>query len=114
MTPDDLRGLVQHLPSVTEDTKWDHLCFLVGAKIFALAGYTPDSPVCFKVSGEDFAILTDREDIRQAPHFARGQWVVVDHPRALTRLEWKEYLSKSYALVAEKLPKKTRKELGLL
>ena len=114
MTPDDLRALVAHLKGVTEDVKWEHLTFLVGNKIFAIAGFSPVTRVGLKVSDEDFAELTAREDITQAPHFAKGQWVQIGRPGALTRRQWKEYLAKSYALVAEKLPKKTRKELGIL
>lgn len=113
MTADDLRDLIAPLAKVTEDIKWeDNLCFLVGNKIFAIAGLSA-ARVGFKVSEEDFAELTGRDDIAQAPHFARGQWVQVNHPKALSRQEWKEYLAKSYALVLEKLPKKTRKELGI-
>lgn len=114
MSPDDLREMVRPLPGVTEDVKWgENLCFLVGLRIFALAAFSPVTRVCFKVAEEDFAELTGREDITQAPHFARGQWVEVGRPGALTRQEWKTYLAKSYALVLEKVPKKTRKELGI-
>jgi predicted DNA-binding protein (MmcQ/YjbR family) len=114
MTPDDLRSLVSHLPSVTEDIKWgEHLTFLIGNKIFAIAGFTPVTMVSIKVGEEDFAALTGREDITQAPHSAKGQWVQIGRPGALSRREWVEYLSRSYRLVAEKLPKKTRKELGI-
>jgi predicted DNA-binding protein (MmcQ/YjbR family) len=113
MTEEDLRALTAHLPKVTEDIKWeDNLCFLVGDKIFAIASLS-GSRVGFKVSEEDFAELTARDGIAQAPHFARGQWVQVNRPGALSRQEWKEYMAKSYALVLEKLPKKTRKELGI-
>ncbi|TDW97249.1 MmcQ/YjbR family DNA-binding protein [Dinghuibacter silviterrae] len=113
MTADDLRALTADLPKVTEDIKWeDNLTFLVGDKIFAIAGLAGNR-VGFKVSEEDFAELTGRDDIIQAPHFARGQWVQVNRPGALSRQEWKDYLKKSYTLVLEKLPKKTRKELGI-
>lgn len=114
MTADDLRAIIQPLPGVTEDVKWgDNLCMLVGLRIFALANFSQGARVCFKVTEEDFAGLTGREDIIQAPHFARGQWVQVERAGALSRQEWREYLSKSYALVLEKVPKKTRKELGI-
>lgn len=114
MSPDDLRALVAQLQGVTEDIKWgEHLTFLVGNKIFAISGFTPLTRVSFKVSEDDFAELTGREDITQAPHLARGQWVQVERPGALSRREWVEYLSRSYRLVLEKLPKKTRKELGI-
>lgn len=114
MSPDDLRALVRHLPGVTEDIKWgENLTFLVGNKIFAIASFSQGARVGFKVSEEDFAGLTGREDITQAPHFARGQWVQVWRPGALSRQEWTEYLGRSYQMVVEKLPKKTRKELGI-
>jgi predicted DNA-binding protein (MmcQ/YjbR family) len=114
MTPDDLRGLVSELPAVTEDVKWgEHLTFLIANKIFAIAGFSPVTQVSFKVHEEDFAELTGREGITQAPHSAKGQWVQVGRPSALSRREWVEYLSRSYHLVVEKLPKKTRKELGI-
>ena len=114
MTPEDLRLLLKELPAVTEDVKWEtNLCFLVGGKIFALASLDQPTRVAFKVSDEDFALLTGREDIIQAPHFARNQWVQVLKAGALTRREWQDYLAASYGLIVEKLPKKIRKELDV-
>jgi len=114
MTPEDLRLLLKDLPAVTEDIKWeDNLCFLVGGKIFALASLAQPLRVAFKCNEEDFAGLTGREDIIQAPHFARNQWVQVLKASALTRKEWQDCLAASYGLVVEKLPKKVRKELDV-
>ena len=114
MSPEDLRLLLKDLTAVTEDVKWeDNLCFLVGGKIFVMANLTQPLRVAFKCTQEDFALLTDREDIIQAPHLARNQWVQVLKANALSRKEWKEYLEASYALVVEKLTKKVRKELDV-
>jgi predicted DNA-binding protein (MmcQ/YjbR family) len=114
MNTDQLREYCLSLKAAEEGVKWEHLCFMVREKIFCLAGFEDDSFVCFKVSPDDFGSLTERDGIEQAPHFARGQWVVVEKRSSLKNAEWKEYLQRSYNLVKSKLPKKQQKEIDEL
>ena len=57
--------------------------------------------------------LTERTGINQARYFAKGQWVTVDDISLLPEKEWKSYLAESHRLVASKLTKKKRTELGI-
>lgn len=116
MDIEQLRALALSFPAVTEDIKWgDHLCFNVGDKMFLLT--SPDElPInaCFKVSEEDFEILTDRrEEFGQAAHFAKRQWITIKDINSLSNKEWQYYLKASYDAVVAKLTKKRRAELGI-
>ncbi|GAA4453855.1 MmcQ/YjbR family DNA-binding protein [Rurimicrobium arvi] len=115
MDIETLREYALRCKAATEDIKWeDHLCFSVGAKMFLLT--SPAAvPVtaCFKVSEEDFDLLCERPEFRQAPHFAKRKWIYVDDINALSSKEWKLYLQRSYESVVAKLTKKLRAELGI-
>ena len=45
---------------------------------------------------------------------ARAKWVQVTKPAVWNRNQWEAYIKGSYELVAAKLTKKQRQELGLL
>lgn len=112
MNTDQMREYCLKLKGVTEGIKWeDHLCFMVAEKLFCITGFADTDGVSFKVSPDDFAILTERKGIIQARYFAKGQWVSVEKRSALKKAEWEEYLQKSYELVKSKLTKKQQKEI---
>jgi predicted DNA-binding protein (MmcQ/YjbR family) len=115
MTVEALQSICKKLPHTTEDIKWEtHLCYSVGGKVFIITN--PDSsPVSasFKVNDEDFAILPERDGFKPAPYMARHKWIYVDDINRLNKKEWMGYLETAYKLVAQKLPAKTRKQLGL-
>lgn len=112
MNTDMLQEYCMSLPAAQEGVKWeDHLCFMIAEKMFCITGFTDDTNVSFKVTPEDFEVLTEREGIVQAKYFAKKQWVSISKRNALRNAEWKEYLKKSYNLVKEKLPKKVQKEI---
>ena len=112
MNNEQLRTYCISLPGATEGIKWeDHICFMVGAKIFCITGMNDADHVSIKVTEEDFYELTEKQGIEQAAHFAKKQWIALYKRNALTKEEWKNYLSKSYELVKAKLPKKIREQL---
>jgi predicted DNA-binding protein (MmcQ/YjbR family) len=115
MTIEELMAISQALNGVTTDIKWEeHLCFNVGEKIFLLTAPDQVPPTAsFKVSEEDFDLLTERKGIKQARYFAKRQWVTVDDISLLSAREWEHYIAASYKLVASKLTKKLRAELGM-
>ena len=115
MTIESLMNICQGLKGTTTDIKWeDHLCFNVGEKIYLITSPDQVPPnASFKVSEEDFDILCEREGIRQARYFARRQWVSVENISLLNHAEWEKYIARSHALVASKLTRKKRVELGL-
>ena len=114
MTTEALQQFCLSLPATSEEVKWEHnLCFMVDKKIFCLTDIVYEFGIAFKCSEEDFAELLERDGIIQAPHMARNKWIKVVRPDALTKDDWKEYIQKSYNLVAAGLSKKRRAELGL-
>lgn len=107
-----IRKLCTGLPSVTEDIKWGNdLCFLIGNKLFCVAGLQTPTTVSFKVKDEEFDIMSSREGLEPAPYLARYKWVLVTDLTKLTTTEWHHYIRQSYELVRLKLPKKTLRDL---
>lgn len=116
MDIETLQQMALTLPAATEDIKWDdHLCFSVGEKMFLLTSPSlMPITACFKVSEEDFEELCNKDEgFRQAPHFAKRKWILVEDIYLLTKKEWQYYLQKSYDSVVAKLTKKLRSELGV-
>jgi predicted DNA-binding protein (MmcQ/YjbR family) len=110
-----LRRYCLSLPHATEDVQWgNNLLFRIGRKMFAIAALdrTPTS-VSFKCTPEEFAELVEREGIIPAPYLARNKWVLLESLDALPAKELKRLIKDSYAMVAAKLPKRVRGELGL-
>jgi len=102
------------MPYATESIQWGNdLVMKVGGKMFAVMALEP-SPVwlSFKCTPEDFAELIERPGILPAPYVARYHWVALETRDALTAAELKHQLRRSYELVLEKLPRKTRSALA--
>ena len=113
MDIDFIRQITKPLNGVTEDIKWGNdLCFCV-SMMFCVTGLDATSGASMKVTEEEFHELTSREGIIPAPYLARNMWVYVESPTALNKKEWEYYITQSYQLVASKLTKKVRKELGI-
>lgn len=108
----ELRATCLSFPGATEDIKWGNdLCFLVGEKMFCATSANVDQGASFKVTDEDFALLTTREGIIPAPYLARAKWVYVLDFSRISEAEWLHYLRQSYELVKSKLPKKIQNQL---
>ncbi len=104
------------LPGVTKNLQWGNdLVFKVAGKMFAVMGADPGEPtgLSFKAGDGSFEILTRMRGIVPAPYLARARWVRLDHLGVLPLQEVKEYLARSHALVAARLTKKQRAEIGL-
>lgn len=116
MTVEDLRNIALELPGTTEDIKWEnHLCFSVGKKMYLVT--SPDqvpSSASFKVDPEKFDEIISEEGFKKHAYLGRYYWVHVDDMNRLSIKKWKGAISESYSLVSAKLPKKIKKELGLL
>ena len=110
MTLDGLREICLDFEDVTEDIKWGHdICFSIGGKMFLVTA-AGENPVgaSFKVTGEEFDMLMEREGFTPAPYVARYKWVYVNDINLLNKREWKSFAAQSYELVKAKLPKKKR------
>jgi predicted DNA-binding protein (MmcQ/YjbR family) len=100
-------------PGAAEGIKWeDHLCFMICEKMFCVTGMHDQANVSFKVSDEDFEMLTEREGVIPAPYMARNKWVAVENRSSLTAKEWKHYLKQSYLIIRGKLPKKLQAQFS--
>ncbi|MDO5655870.1 MAG: MmcQ/YjbR family DNA-binding protein [Flavobacteriaceae bacterium] len=114
MNLDNLIQICEEFPSVNHDIKWgNHLCYTIGEKIFIIISLDEDPiSASFKVTPEDFEILCDKNGVKQAPHLARNQWVMIEDISEFTTSEWSEFIRNSYKLISAKLSLKKQKELG--
>lgn len=111
---DVLLDFCRALPGATEDVKWgDHLVFSVGDKMFAMFDVGESDLVRFKVAEGLFPILTREAGISPAPYLARQSWIRLEHTRVLPREEIQDLLRESHELVAAKLTRRLRRELGI-
>jgi|SRR5579872_3931044 len=115
MNLEALRRYCLSLPHTTEGMQWgDNLLFRIGGKIYVIVA-VDSVPVrfAFKCTPQEFAELIEREGIVPAPYMARNHWVSAMGFDVLPRTELKRLIKDSYAMVAAKLPKKARAEMGL-
>ena len=100
------------LPATEIVQQWGGFVGKVGGKVFALIGDAGE-PIVFKVSEISFDGLTTLEGVGQAAYFAKRAWVSVDKGAPLTDAELKAYIKASHGMIAGKLTRKLRAELGL-
>ena len=99
------------LPAVTKVIQWgDSNVYKVGGKVFAICGLP--GGLSFKVSPIGFVVLTEDGPGRQAPYCAKGHWVNVALDGAPDG-DLADWLTTAHALIAAKLTRKAKLELGL-
>lgn len=108
---DEFSTLVSKLPGTSLGEQWEALVAKVGGKVFCLLG-DASGDIVFKVGEIAFDGLTAMDGISQAAYFAKRQWVRVA-PGALEPELLAGYIAESHRLVAAKLTRKLRAELGL-
>jgi predicted DNA-binding protein (MmcQ/YjbR family) len=114
MNIEQLQQICAKLPGVTEDIKWENdLCFSVGGKMFLVASLqqVPTS-ASFKVTDDQFAELSLKKGFKPAPYMARHKWIWLEDINLLTTKQWAFYVSQSYEIIKQKLPKKIQKQLS--
>jgi predicted DNA-binding protein (MmcQ/YjbR family) len=113
VTKDELHRAAMALPGTTQDVKWgaDYV-YSVGGKMF---GATDEaySSLSFKATDIAYEALTETGRARPAPYAARFKWVMFDDLASLDAAEVADWLKTAHGLVAGKLPKTQRAELGL-
>lgn len=102
---------VSTLKAVEVTEQWNSHVAKVGGKVFALIGY--DEAIVFKVTEMSFDMLTELEGVGQAPYFAKRAWVRVSPEADLSAKDLEAYVAASYEMIASKLTRKARAELGL-
>jgi len=116
MNLDSLRAFCLSLPHVGEKLQWgDHILFTIGGRMFCISTLEPTGPtkLSFKCTPDTFAELVERPDIIPAPYMARNYWVSLTEWDAIPTPELRTLIRDSYNLVASKLPKRLRTQLGL-
>ena len=118
MTREAFNAFCASLPATTHVVQWGGSdVWKVGGKVFALCGWgeggTP--AFTFKVSDLAYEVLSDMPGLRPAPYLAsRGlKWVQQFESPGLSDAELEAHIAASHAMVAAKLTKRKRAELGL-
>ncbi len=113
MTPEAFDKAARALPGVTMDVQWgdDHV-YKVGGKMFAVHGPS-DGSFCFKASDIAFEALTETGRGIPAPYLARAKWVQFASLKDEDAAEVIDWLVSAHGLVAAKLTRKVRAELGI-
>ena len=106
------RKYVSALPAVTIVEQWESHVAKVGGKVFALCGQDGDH-LTFKVTELSFEALTGVDGVGQAPYFAKRAWVSVGKGAELSDADLKAYIAASHRMIAGRLTRKARTELGL-
>lgn len=101
------------LPAVTLDHPFGpgHDAYKIGGRMFALIGAMDG--LSFKVSDIAYAVLTETGRAAPAPYLARAKWVHLNDPADWPDDELTEHLVNAHALIAAKLTRKARTDLGL-
>lgn len=102
------------LPGATADIKWGaDWVASVGGKMFLCGGPEPGPwrGCSFKVDAHRFLELSGLPGFAPAPYLARAQWVQLRDAKALPRADLKALVTRSHALVLQRLPKKMQREL---
>ncbi|ATQ44108.1 MmcQ/YjbR family DNA-binding protein [Caulobacter mirabilis] len=113
MTPAAFDAVCAGLPGVRMDVQWgdDHV-WKVGDKMFAVRAANGGS-FSFKASDIAFEALTAEGPGRPAPYLARAKWVRFDDMATLDDDELADWLRTAHGLVAAKLTRAKRRELGI-
>lgn len=116
MSPEAFDQACLALPGATLSIQWgdDHV-FKVGGKMCAVrgSGVTLGGGVSFKASDVAFEVLTESGQATPAPYLARAKWVHFPDLAALDADEVADWVKTAHDLIAAKLTRKARAELGL-
>ena len=116
MTPEAFDEACLALPGATMSVQWgdDHV-FKVGGKMFAVRGegVTLGGGISFKASDVAFEVLTQTGRARPAPYLARARWGHFAERGELDADEVADWVRSAHGLVAAKLTRRLRAELGL-
>lgn len=117
MTRDEFDAFCKSLPATTHVIQWGNASvWKVGGKIFAICSRWGDGDhqrIGFKCSDMSYSLLTQQDGMIPAPYLARAKWVQMEKEGALSEEDLKAYIVAAHKIIAAKLTKKARKELGL-
>ena len=84
----------------------------IGGKVYCLLTGEPGE-IWLKVSDMAFDLMPEMPFIRPASYFARARWVAIAPQSPLSETEIAAYIAEAYRLVAARLTRRVRRELGL-
>jgi len=117
VTRDQFDAYCATLPATTNVIQWGNASvWKVGGKIFAICsnwGEGNQAKFSFKCSDLSYSMLIQEEGIIPAPYLARANWVQVETPEAMSDEDLKAYFVAAHAIIAKKLTKAARRDLGL-
>ena len=112
MTPEAVDAFCRSLPGATCQIQWEtDQVYKVGGKMFAVRG--PTGTLSFKVNDIAFEMLAETGAARPAPYMARAKWVFLDDLASMPDDDLTAYLREAHAIIAARLTRKLRTELGL-
>jgi len=113
VTLDDYEAFCLSLPASTLSVQWGgtHV-YKVGGKMFAMHGGEAAAPT-FKASDMAFELLQETGVGVAAPYMQRAKWIKLVSEDALSNEDLRAYLRQAHALIAARLTRKARQELGL-
>ncbi|SUA99322.1 Uncharacterized protein conserved in bacteria [Pannonibacter phragmitetus] len=103
------------LAATTHVIQWEGASvWKVGGKIFAIWSDWKGTPaVSFKCSDMVYQILSEQPGLAPAPYLARAKWIQLQDLEAMSEADLFAYIHAAHGLVAAKLTRKLRQELGL-
>ena len=117
MTRAEFDAFCGSLRATTNVVQWgDASVWKLGGKIFAVCsnwGAGSHEKFSFKCSDLAFSVLIEQPGIIPAPYLARAKWVQVETPDAMPDTDLRDYIRTAYDIIAGKLTKAARRELGV-
>jgi predicted DNA-binding protein (MmcQ/YjbR family) len=107
--------LCKSLTGTTMVVQWsDSHVHKVGGKLFALAHeWNGNIAFMLKATPLSYQILVEQGIATRAPYLTRGNWLQIAIPTVLSDTDLSSYIRESYRIIAGKLPKVLRAELGI-
>lgn len=111
-----LRAEMDRYAGSTRNIQWmDHLCYKVGGKLFAILGRDPDegtTSMSIKCAPSNFAAMTKRKGVTQAPYLAKKKWIRIADVAAIPWSDLRKWVRDSYEEVVAGLPKAMQESLS--
>lgn len=113
MSPEAFDAACRALPGVIMTVQWggEHV-YKVGGRMFAVLGHERRG-ASMKVSDIAFEALIETGLARPAPYLARARWVAFADIADLDEADASGWIANAHALVAAKLTRAARREIGL-
>ncbi|PCH80685.1 MAG: hypothetical protein COB90_07605 [Hyphomicrobiales bacterium] len=105
------------LEGTTSIVQWGNASvWKIGGKIFAICsnwGEDVHEAISFKCSEMAYRMLIEEDGVVPAPYLARAKWVQVRTDQTLSDEDVRAYINAAYEIIAAKLTRAGRKELGI-